>query len=392
MAADIQSQMTYRSDIPVTMPPSGPASEKSLSRTRVNFGDVAAIQYLRGVAAVMVAFAHANEQFMTDLHRAWRDIGWSGVDLFFVISGFVMTYTTATHSYTRSGFFLRRLARIAPMYWLMTLVTALLAISAPRLFQTTHFGWTNLIESLLFIPSRDPVTGHIEPLLHLGWTLNYEMFFYCWFAILLALSAFKRTVVLAIVFSAFGVCAAIFHPTSVLLGVYGSPVTFEFLFGCFVGALYIQGRLSNAPISLCCAMALMGVCLLIYGALLNDSTNHREIFRGVPAAIVILSMLAIDLKFPFRSYWLHKLGDATYSIYLTHIFVVMGVRKVWLAVHLSTSGPAAYLFVAVCVVGAAVVGMAAYEFVEKPLTGRAKTMLTKTGRVTVGKRVDPIKP
>jgi peptidoglycan/LPS O-acetylase OafA/YrhL len=392
MAADIQSQMTYRSDIVVTMPPSDPAPEKSLSRAKVNFGDVAAIQYLRGVAAVMVVFAHANEQFMTGLHRAWRDIGWSGVDLFFVISGFVMTYTTATHSYTRSGFFLRRLARIAPMYWLMTLVTALLVISAPRLFQTTHFGWMNLIESLLFLPSRDPVTGEIAPLLHLGWTLNYEMFFYCWFAILLALSAFKRTVVLAIFFSSFCVCAAIFHPASALLSVYGNPVTFEFVFGCFVGALYIQGRLSNVQISICCAMAVMGIGLLIYGALLNDSMDHREIFRGVPAAIVVLSLLAIDLKAPFRSYWLHRVGDATYSIYLTHIFLVMGVRKLWLAVHLSTSGPVVYLFVAVCVVGATVLGMAAYEFVEKPLTARAKTMLTTTGRVTVGKRGDPVKP
>lgn len=384
--------MTYRSDIAGTIPPSGAASKKSLSRARVNFGDIATVQYLRGIAAVMVVFAHANEQFMTSLHRAWRDIGWSGVDLFFVISGFVMTYTAATHSYTRSGFFLRRLARIAPMYWLMTLVTALLAISAPRLFQTTHFGWTNLIESLLFIPSRDPVSGQIAPLLHLGWTLNYEMFFYCWFAILLALSAFKRTVALAIVFATFAVCAAIFHPGSALLGVYGNSVTFEFLLGCSVGALYIQGRLSNAQISLCCAMAVIGIGLLIYGALLNDSMDHREIFRGVPAAIVLLSLLAIDLKAPFRSYWLHKVGDATYSIYLTHIFIVMGVRKLWLAAQLSTSGPMVYLFVAVCVVGATIVGMAAYEFVEKALTARAKTMLTTTGRVTVAKPVGPVKP
>ncbi len=120
----------------------------------------------------MVVFAHANEQFMTGMHRAWRDIGWSGVDLFFVISGFVMTYTVAKHDYSRKDFLLHRVARIVPMYWATTFATAILVVIAPSMFQTTHFGLSNFLQSLVFIPARDPVDGAITPLLHLGWTLN----------------------------------------------------------------------------------------------------------------------------------------------------------------------------------------------------------------------------
>ncbi|SPJ16831.1 putative Exopolysaccharide production protein ExoZ [Burkholderiales bacterium] len=317
---------------------------------------------------MMVVFAHANEQFMIGLHRAWRNIGWSGVDLFFVISGFVMTYTAAKHAYTQWGFLRRRLARIVPMYWLMTALTAVIAIAAPGILRTTRFSPDSFIRSLLFLPGDSP------PLLHLGWTLNYEMFFYVGFTIFLGLSSWPRIVALATLFVGLVAIVEFFHPTFDALVFYGNPVTFEFLFGCLIGAAYLDRRLARVPLGASLVLLVLGLGLMVLGGINDDALLHRAALRGIPAAIVAFSILSIEQGIPFRNRWLHKLGDATFSIYLTHIFVVMGLRRLWLEENLPTTGIAVYAYVAICVSIAAATGVVAYETIEVRLTKVAKRL------------------
>jgi len=181
-------------------------------------GVILPIQYLRAFAAMSVVWLHAIEQMpgagaTFDLH-----FGASGVDVFFVISGFIMLATTRGRDTTAAGFLVRRLLRVAPLYWLATLAMLAGSLLAPAAFHTLRYSAATVVESLLFIPHWSlAFPGNAWPVLVPGWTLNYEMFFYVLFALSLALPARWRLAGLA---AAIGTLAA----TGYLAGPFANPV------------------------------------------------------------------------------------------------------------------------------------------------------------------------
>jgi exopolysaccharide production protein ExoZ len=346
--------------------------------------DVASIQYLRGIAAMMVVLAHANDlPLLGGGHRVFRDVGWSGVDLFFVISGFVMTYTSASHSYTRRQFLLRRIARIAPLYWVMTFLTAILAISMPSLFLHTSFRWDEFAASLVFLPYKNSGNGGVEPLLKLGWTLNYEMFFYLCFAILIGIASWRRVALLSLMFGILTVVSVALRPPYPPMIFYGNPVTFEFVLGCAVGTAYLKGWLSHIPLQVSLVLGLSGLALLIAGSIVDDQLHSRELFRGIPSAIVVFSCIAVEGRALFKNQWLHKLGDATYSIYLTHLFTLLGLR--WTFVHfgLLQTDLSIWLFIFLVTGVSATIGLVTYTYFEVKLTKLASAVLLHPGFLVI---------
>ena len=132
------------------------------------------VQVLRAFAALLVIFVHLDQL----LSRLGVPLfGGAGIDIFFVISGFIMVYTTMDREITPWSFMADRIARIVPAYWAATLGVFFLALVAPSLLQTSHMQWDELFKSLVFVPFRK-ATGLVQPVLFVGWTLNYEMFFY----------------------------------------------------------------------------------------------------------------------------------------------------------------------------------------------------------------------
>src|SRR5262249_31198174 len=114
-------------------------------------------------------------------------IGGSGVDLFFVISGFIMVYTnfsTFMQPRAATSFLRRRIIRIVPMYWICTTGVVLLLALAPQLFSSVQFDWTYVISSYVFLLSQNSA-GDIGVVIQTGWTLCFEAYFYLWFALLL---------------------------------------------------------------------------------------------------------------------------------------------------------------------------------------------------------------
>ncbi len=362
------------SDITVELPSQTQRTTRISAATSLP-KDVASIQYLRGIAALMVVFAHSNEQFMTGLHRVWRDIGWSGVDLFFVISGFIMTYTVARGDFTRETFVKKRVARIVPMYWLATAATAALAILWPSLFQTTHFGLKNFLWSLAFIFSPDPISGKLEPTLHLGWTLNFEMFFYLCFVGTLFLKPVARTATLFLMFLILIGGVYLWKPELGAVTRLADTVVFEFLLGCLIGSAYVYGTVARTPFWIAILLVAVGVIGLIAGGIFNDNLYQRWIYRGIPAAVLIFGLLAIELQKSFQNVFLHTMGDASYSIYLTHIFSVEGVKKVWRILGLSTAEGPAYGFVVVAVAAGAFCGWVVWQYIERKFTRAAQRLL-----------------
>src|SRR5260221_5541231 len=149
---------------------------------------------LRAIAATMVVFVHMDLQLQR-LHYPTLGTNWmaSGVDIFFVISGFIMwTSVERRPEMTASSFFRNRLIRIVPLYWFATTLVLMVALIAPQVLNTTVLRPWHAIASYLFIPARHPTTGLFWPLLIPGWSLNYEMLFYAIFAIAIALSGHPR--------------------------------------------------------------------------------------------------------------------------------------------------------------------------------------------------------
>ena len=138
------------------------------------------IHFLRGIAALVVCVMHLNGEAHKMLPQPLNVKTWiSGVDIFFVISGFIMIYTNDKGFGSLESsitFMFRRLIRIVPMYWLFTSLMVASIILFPRLLHTAQFSYCHLVLSLLFIPHISPDTSHdIHPILSLGWTLNYEV-------------------------------------------------------------------------------------------------------------------------------------------------------------------------------------------------------------------------
>jgi peptidoglycan/LPS O-acetylase OafA/YrhL len=145
-------------------------------------GVIRNVQALRGLAALLVVFVHLDNLLLA---IGLSTFGGAGVDIFFVISGFIMVYTTADRHVTPWSFMADRIARIVPIYWLITLAVFCIALVSPMLLQATRADWNELVKSLFFIPFTK-ADGVVAPMFYVGWTLNYEMFFYLLFALGLA--------------------------------------------------------------------------------------------------------------------------------------------------------------------------------------------------------------
>jgi exopolysaccharide production protein ExoZ len=329
---------------------------------------IVSLQYLRGVAAMMVVFCHGWDQL--PWFKEWMpNIAQSGVDLFFVISGFIMVFVTASAGSSAWGFLKMRIIRIVPLYWLYNFATAALILTLPQLFQTSVFTVPHFLQSLFFIPHFSPsVPPSLSPLILLGWTLNYEMFFYVVFTVAMAVSVTRRvplTMVALVILPVLGLF-------SVLEGsapgeFYSNDIILEFVFGMMLATLFLNGVADGVGV-------LGGAILMAIGAIgLCVGGCHPELPRalvfGVPAALIVAGALSIEAArtVPKRQPFL-LLGDASYSIYLAHLFPLAVLRFGWNRLGLPTEGIVpVFTFMTIALAGGALAGVASYLLLERPM-------------------------
>lgn len=329
--------------------------------------DILSIQYLRGVAAMMVVVVHLYPQLERMGYRGyWPHWLAAGVDIFFVLSGFLMWITTRDRKVGILEFYKRRAVRIVPLYWLLTSVAVAVMLIAPQLLQTTRFGAFHVIASYLFLMVHNP-SGLIEPVLTVGWTLNYEMLYYVIFGLTLVLPTRWRFIATAVVLVGLSLLGwFVVGDGQPILKVYTSDIVLEFLLGMGVGWWFSRPHKGGS--------AALGWLLVIGGfiviALMSVAAPDapRPLAQGVPAmAIVVGAILLERFQSLPRMDFLHKLGDASYSLYLSHAFVLSAVSQGWRKLHLDAlpGGRAGF-----CVAGLAaciLVGILVYELLERPL-------------------------
>jgi len=268
------------------------------------------IQLLRAVAALLVVFFHLSDgRFVT---------GGFGVDVFFVISGFIMGTVGAQES--APAFALKRAARIIPLYWLCTLFMCVQSLFG--VFARFTFDAESLAKSLFFIPYYDS-TGHIWPLVVVGWTLNFEAFFYVLFTAGLLIGA---PIVFSVATLSILVLAGQLIPfDSAPLQVWTSPLLLEFAAGLLLAR---SARPSGMPVGL--SLVGLGIAILaVVSARELYDDSYRALVWGMPAALIVAGGLAIERAGAWSRllYPLEAMGDASYSLYLWHGMPVTAGHK-----------------------------------------------------------------
>jgi peptidoglycan/LPS O-acetylase OafA/YrhL len=345
------------------------------------------LQLLRAVAAYLVVFVHLSELLPeTPVTTFLHNKGYSGVDLFFVISGFIMVYTTTRKPISGGQFLINRLKRIVPLYYAVTLFVFAIALTFPFIFQNTSADFYALAKSLAFVPfEKSP--GRIYPLYYLGWTLNYEMFFYLTFA--LSLSVWYR---MRVVICSTAIAGLVFSrvnsttPGSVFEYFYSQPIMLDFCLGMLI-ALF-RDQISNAMhrnLALpWLTLFLGGVGLLtsssffpISSSFYDPPTNTFVTF-GLPAAMIVLAAVGLDDVRTHEQPWqfFQEIGDASYSIYLSH-FLLVGTLIAF-ANHFQFSPTLRIVVACIAILAIAVFGIGLYRFFERP----AATLLRRRGSST----------
>ncbi len=303
------------------------------------------VQALRGVAAMLVVAMHADQMWNLRVDPLHSEIFWStgaaGVDIFFVISGFVMIVSTQHLVQERDwrSFAWRRLSRIVPLYWAATTLKVVSVLAVPSLALHTVLSPGGVVASYLFFPwpSED---GGILPILPVGWTLDLEMAFYALFALALASGVGLLPVILPclVVAAALSPFVASDWPG---MAFYCDPIVLEFAAGLCLGALTLRGRrLATLP----AAIAVVGgFALLVF----LPPMQPRILLWGVPAALIVAGTIGLEGQlWRVKPRWLLRFGAASYSTYLFHSFVlvVLGIVLQQLSIPLSISWAIAIVF------------------------------------------------
>jgi exopolysaccharide production protein ExoZ len=343
------------------------------------------IQLLRAAAAIAVAMAHIGMDLHDRLGLAFipTRLGAAGVDVFFVISGFIMVHSSRRLFGQPGGaaiFLRRRLARIVPLYWAATalFLAWMTWLNAPA----PPLSW--FLSSAVFLPATGP-SGFVMPFYGLGWTLNYEMFFYCVFAAAIALPRRAAVATVAGALIGFTVLRTLV-PLPTALAYWSHAVIIEFVLGMGVAYAFGAGiRLSRTTGWLLIAA---GVALFVATQCFDfdyfpaptkpSDWPPRFVCWGIPALLIVAGAALRDplAAEGFFVRCARKLGDASYAMYLFHPFAmgVMQLPAVWAlftylvplrggAYHASMG----YLAAAFTLSGALVLSLVVHEAFERPV-------------------------
>lgn len=347
-----------------------------------------ALQSLRAIAASLVVLNHsigvaAGHGFAKEPYNALANFfGAQGVAIFFLISGFIMTYTADTPDDTvppRSRalhFATRRIARVVPLYWFFTLLVAAIAALA-GFSKALDTSILNLLKSLFFLPYLN-AQGVMLPVLPLGWTLNYEMFFYTLFTASLLLPHRYRILALFGTLTAAVITGSFFYP--ILSGgiphsvgeFLTHPILLLFALGAVLGKLRIMRpqlifRVPGIPLV---APLIAFNCFFAYAA---HETPLRMKWYALFWLVDLVIVAFCVFGRPLAMSRLERLGDASYSLYLVHILPLFACFLIWK--HLHFVAPLA--FIAACLAVSFVTAHAAYHWLERPLTRATLRLITR---------------
>jgi peptidoglycan/LPS O-acetylase OafA/YrhL len=330
------------------------------------------------IAALGVVYFHTTS--VAGLKLDW-DVGSRGVDVFFVISGFIIAYIGTTKP---EQFFLRRLIRVVPFYWAATAFVFAMVSIAPRLFHTTTASVRHLVASLLFLP-REAASGEMMPTLVLGWSLNYEMFFYVWFAISLRISRRWSPILCAGWLIAVMLAIDVARSANPVAAFYARPIVLEFCYG--LATFYVFQwcsarrdelvRLSGFKAALL-VVFVAGLVAIVVGEQYYRDVLPRYLIAGIPSFFLVTSALLLERLFGLstRNRLIFLLGEASYIIYLVHPYIIFTVLRVVARGAAAWSAPALAVLIVALLALVSAIAIAIHVWFEKPVMAFLRARLT----------------
>lgn len=339
------------------------------------------LQLLRGLAAFLIALRHSFHEVFTI--GEWQNFKVPdypfviGVDVFFVLSGFVMVYTSQG-KFGQPGyiaeFIKKRIIRIVPVYWFYTFLLAAVALLVPQVLGTAEFEIPHFLMSLFFIPHINPGDGGWQPILANGWTLNYEMYFYLVFAILLYFRPKVLMVLLTVYFLGSVEFGKAYNGDEVWLKFYTSRIILDFLLGAWIAYLFIKGvrlpAFTQYPAILC--VGLLFAAPMIMDVLDIKTPKH---FRMISSALIVACLTlpkgSEDIKVIGS---LKAVGDSSYTLYLFHPFVLGAVTQIFILMNWQEfTSP--WIILSLCLLLSVISSIFLYFLIEKPLLKLGKIFI-----------------
>lgn len=314
------------------------------------------LQVLRAFAAANVVLVHVigaaiNYSFPINFFSKLNELKPFGVDIFFVLSGFIMVYILKKNSINPINFFIDRFFRIAPLYWTLNIFLLALTFILPNIFITDIFVIKNNFFPSFFFFSQ--LALGLNPILYIGWTLEYEMLFYLMISIFLFFHKRFFTWLFVIIF------INIFVVISIL-----NLIALEFAIGVILGNIFLHTNKSKILkwVFLC-----LGCLIFVFNACATADPNsqfyNRIVLYGIPSAMTIYGLASIG---QIKNGILTMLGDASYSIYLVQVFSIPAFYKLAILLKISTILSNDFLAI-LCFLTSIFCGVATYFVIEKHL-------------------------
>ena len=319
----------------------------------------------------MVVVHHARGYFGVEA-ADWSTFGSRGVDVFFVISGFIMAFVTQRYQPDVSrwpqvrDFLVKRVIRVVPLYWIA------LAIAARYLIANGQID-ADLLKDFAFIP-RWLGDDRTQPFPYLipGWTINYEMFFYLTFGVCMMLGRF-RYVVLFGFFTTLLVAGLSHQSDNVYWGFYTQFILSEFLLGILLFHLVSNTTRSFHPLIYLSALVGGTVGLV----LANDVLQNHYLF-GIMSAILLWG--ALNLLQDRSNQFLLLVGYASYSIYIFHSVILEYGARLIRKTGLTEPEPVTiFVVLASQLLLVLVLSIFLHKMVEKPLVSMGQRLLLRKG-------------
>ena len=317
------------------------------------------IQILRFLAAFSVMM----------VHLPLFGFGAWGVDIFFVISGFIMMYVTESNE---RNFLVKRIIRIVPLYWMLTMGVFSIAIFFPNLLNNTSANLEHLIKSLFFIPFDKNGTGHF-PILFLGWTLNFEIIFYLLFSISLFVSKRNRLILCSALIILFLFSNFLLSKKNFIFSTYYEFIFLEFIFGMV--AFIIWNKFKNKITNSFFNHFIFFLIIFVVAIILSNLNFIRVIHYGIFSFALLIYFLFFlnNLKFPKT---LVSLGDASYCMYLLHPYIVQFFYKIFKLNSYNFLIQSVFTLIIIILV--CLTSILIYNFIEKPINKNLRKKLINT--------------
>ena len=284
---------------------------------------IQSLQVLRALAAWLVVYHHYMQIFhsfnsTSSIGEFFSSRGGFGVDLFFVLSGFMMYLAASRPSTDGWSFFIKRLFRVFPTYWFFTFIIIIAVELIPSAFIYNQYTAYTLIQSLLFIPHENVSGLGVYPVLTVGWTLNYEVLFYSILAVCLAVFKRKGIYICCVLILLFPIVFYSFD--NVTMSVIKNPKMWQFVFGMAIGYIFLKYKIIEIQ------LFKTGLISLIAGGIvLSGIVGYGLIHTTISASLIVIGFILINNLFNEKNLltqFLIKLGDYSYSTYLAHILVL----------------------------------------------------------------------